>query len=263
MEYRSLKEKDSLNLEYIYIKGILVIYAVLILPFVLPSLVLAEENQELAGNIVDAEVYMNVYRSISLRMIEEEEYPEFEVVEPDYNTDCNYYLYSGYYSFYEKPAQKVWRHALDLYRKGLIHGANPNYQCTFFAQMWFYDIYGFNSTGNRASGNGKDLAYRIYQTNVYYDEEGNLQHYFELSSKPKSLSILSISGISESSGHVICIDEVDYENNTITFSDGNVTNSGDVRIRITMDIDEFYRENPGRYVFATPTLELLQMCGYQ
>ncbi len=256
------KLKDSLNLEHIYIKALIILYAILVLPFAAPSLVMAEDNDINDKYIVNARVYLDSER---MTLLEEEEI-EFRMIEmavPEYNTDCNYHLYSGHYGFYEKAAQKAWRHALDLYRRGLIHGADPDYQCTFFAQMWFYDVFGFNSTGSGSSGNGKDLAYRIYQTNVYYDEEGNLRHYFEISDKPQSMSILSITGMSHPSGHAMCIDEVDYENDMITFSDGNATGSGDVRIRVTMSIDEFYRQNPGRYVFVTPTLELLQMLGYQ
>ena len=227
--------------------------------FVLPYVVLAEDNENVdIDNIVEAEKYLNNYRNLNLNDNSNQE--EFVIEEDtiEYNTDCNYYMFSGYYSYGERITQRVWNHSLDLYRQGLIHGAFP-YQCTSFAQMWFYDVYGFNSTGYGPSGNGGDMVYKIYGTHTYYDEEGNLKHYFELSSEPKSMSILSISGMSHPSGHVICIDEVDDKNGTITFSDGNVTNNSDIRIRVTLTMDEFRRQNPGYYVFATPTDELLQL----
>ena len=125
--------------------------------------------------------------------------------------------------------------------------------------MWFYDVYGFNSTRNMSSGNGGDVAYRVYVANTYYDEDGNLKHYFRISKEPESMSILSINGMSNPYGHVICIDEFDHENNMITFSDGNCTNRGDMRIRVTMSYDEFRRKNPGIYTFAVPTEELLEL----
>lgn len=227
--------------------------------FVLPYVVIAEEKQDKDdNNIVEAEKYLNNYRSLNLENNENQE--EFIIEEDtiEYNSDCNYYMFSGYYGFYERITQRVWNHALDLYYKGLIHGATP-YQCTFFAQMWFYDVYGFNSTGYGPSENGGDMVYKIYGANTYYDEEGNFKHYFELSNEPKSMSILSITGMSHPLGHVMCIDEVDEKNGTITFSDGNVTNNSDIRIRVTLTMDEFRRQNPGYYVFATPTEELLQL----
>ena len=72
------------------------------------------------------------------------------------------------------------------------------------------------------------------------------------------MGIISISGIANENGHVICVDEVDYANDMITFSDGNYMNKGEVRIRVTMSLSEFYRTNPGRYTFVNPTLELLE-----
>ena len=209
-----------------------------------------------------AEKLLKGYRDTSLDFFGEYE-EEPELIEnilpyPIYHSVSNYYMYSGVYSAGSLPARKAWAHAYDLARKRLIHGASTGYQCTFFAQMWFYDIYGFNSSGNGGSGDGRNFAYKVYQTHTYRDEEGNLCHWFELGSEPKTMGIISISGISNESGHVICVDEVDYVNNTITFSDGNYRNKGEARIRVTMTLDQFYRTNPGRYTFVNPTLELLE-----
>lgn len=256
-----LKVKDSLNLIYILSKRIIITLAVLILVFSVRFMVNADNQFISEEDIVTAEKYLFGYHSITLDPLTEEviEFREIEMPKPEYHTECNYYLYSGYFHLYESAAQKAWRHAFDLYRQGLIHGADPDYQCTFFAQMWFYDVYGFNSTGYSASGNGSDFAYRVYLANIYYDEEGDLKHWFKLDSEPETMGIISISGMSNSNGHVICVDEVDKINGTITFSDGNVTNSGDVRIRVTMSLNEFYSLNPGRYTFVNPTDELLEM----
>ena len=252
-------EKDSKNLKY-RLKSFIVTLFALILLFSVPNYISADEEAD-PVDIAEAEKYLNNYRGVTIDLYNHEEelvIEEDEVAKPTYHTDCNYYLYSGYYYFGERVTHKVWNHAMDLYRQGAIHGAVP-YQCTFFAQMWFYDVYGFNSTGWGPSGNGGDMAYKVYAANTYYDDEGNFKHYFEISSEPKSMSILSVSGMSHPLGHVMCIDEYDPETNMITFSDGNVTNNSDIRIRVTMSYDEFRRQNPGYYVFATPTDELLQL----
>ncbi|MBR4420985.1 MAG: CHAP domain-containing protein [Erysipelotrichaceae bacterium] len=228
--------------------------------FVMPKIIYAYTKPVPEDQIAQAEKYLCNYRDISLSIFEAKEIViEDTVIRPEYHSDCNYYLFSGYYTLSQRLTKRVWSHARSLYRQGLIHGSTTSYQCTLFAQMWFYDVYGFNSTRNMSSGNGGDVAYRVYLANTYYDEEGNLKHYFRLSKEPESMSILSINGMRNPYGHVICIDEVDHENNTITFSDGNCTNKGDIRIRVTMTIDEFYRKNPGIYTFAVPTEELLEL----
>ncbi|MBQ6478504.1 MAG: hypothetical protein IJI44_03955 [Erysipelotrichaceae bacterium] len=209
-----------------------------------------------------AEKLLYGYMDTSLDFFDEYE-EEPELIEnilpyPIYHSVSNYYMYSGVYSLGSLPARKAWAHAYDLARQGLIHGASTGYQCTFFAQMWFYDIYGFNSSGNGGSGDGKNFAYKVYQTHTYRNEEGKLCHWFELGKEPKTMGIISISGIANENGHVICVDEVDYANDMITFSDGNYMNKGEVRIRVTMSLSEFYRTNPGRYTFVNPTLELLE-----
>ena len=200
---------------------------------------------------------LSSYSDNLLQAFEQEE-PDLEglLPEPVYHSDSNWYLYSGYYTKWSTPGSKVWAHARDLYYRGLIHGADTDYQCTFFAQMWFYDIYGFNSSGNGPSGNGDTFAMRVYETAVYYDENGELHHLFKIDDHPETMGIVSISA---GNPHVLCVDEVDYRNDTITISDGNVMGSGEVRLRVTYSMSEFYRVNPGRYVFVNPTDELLEM----
>ena len=181
------------------------------------------------------------------------------IVKTVYHSDCNYYMYSGHYSGSSVPGRRTWAHAYDLYYSGKIHGATAGRWCTFFAQMWFYDVFGFNSSGYSAAGNGNTFASVIYSTAVYRDEEGNLKHYFRYTDHPETMSICSIYRSSLPEGHVLCIDEVDYENGTITVSEGNGNGVGDVRIRQTMTLSQFYANNPGYKVYVTPTEELLKM----
>lgn len=262
--------QNTKNTEYIPLIDILTIAiitaaAVYFLLFSLPHIIYAYTvNDDQIGfeEIYHADKLLKGYTDVSLDFFGEYE-EEPELIEnilpyPVYHSASNYYMYSGVYSVGSLPARKAWAHAYDLSRKRLIHGASRGYQCTFFAQMWFYDIYGFNSSGNGGSGDGKNFAYKVYQTHTYRDEEGKLCHWFELDSEPKTMGLISISGISNESGHIICVDEVDYVNNTITFSDGNYRNKGEVRIRVTMTLEQFYRTNPGRYTFVNPTLELLE-----
>ena len=180
------------------------------------------------------------------------------IVKTVYHSDCNYYMYSGHYSGSSVPGRRTWAHAYELYYDGKIHGATPGRWCTFFAQMWFYDVFGFNSSGNGAAGNGNTFANAIYASAVYRDEDGRLQHYFRYSDHPETMSIVSVYNRLEE-GHVLCVDEVDYENGTITISEGNSRGVGDVRIRQTMSLSQFYANNPGKKVYVTPTEELLKM----
>ncbi len=181
------------------------------------------------------------------------------IIKTVYHSDSNYYMYSGHFSGSSIPGYRTWSHAYELYNKGLIHGASAGRWCTFFAQMWFYDVFGFNSSGNMAAGNGNTFASTIYATAVYRDEEGNLKHYFRYSDHPETMSIVSIYKSSIPEGHVLCIDEVDYENGTITISEGNANGVGDIRIRQTMSLSQFYANNRGYKVYVTPTEELLKM----
>ena len=73
------------------------------------------------------------------------------------------------------------------------------------------------------------------------------------------MSIVSTMNSHDGSGHVLCVDEVDYLNGTITVSEGNVSYGGDVRLRQTMSLSTFYALNPGYKVYCVPTMELLNM----
>ncbi|MBO7677452.1 MAG: hypothetical protein J6S49_08060, partial [Erysipelotrichaceae bacterium] len=114
------------------------------------------------------------------------------IIKPVYRSDCNYYMYSGHFAGSSIPGYRTWAHAYELDNSGLIHGATPGRWCTFFAQMWFYDVFGFNSSGNIATGNGNTFASTVYATALYRDEEGNLKHLFRYTDHPEAMSIVSI-----------------------------------------------------------------------
>ncbi len=203
---------------------------------------------------------MESYYHNTTDIFEKEEDPPYIEIEellpkPVYH-NFSYTSFGGWYSGGSAAAKAAWSHAFDLYNRGLIHGSTAGYWCTFFAQMWFYDVFGFNSSGNRPTGDGSQFAYTVYNTAVYYDEEGNLKHWFKLSDRPETMSIVSTMNSHDGSGHVLCVDEVDYLNNTITVSEGNVSYGGDVRIRHTMSLSTFYALNPGYKVYCVPTQEL-------
>lgn len=253
----NLEKRREKLLAYIKIVAILITLISSLGVFVLPSIVQAKTNTVSIDDIYEAKKYINTY---SDKTIEEE---KLEVVDlrptVTYSDETNIYMYSGIFTRYSTAGYRTWSHAFDLYRRGLIYGADPSYQCTFFAQMWFYDVFGFNSSGRGPSGNGGDFAYTVYNTAVYYDEDGKLQHYFELSYEPKSLSVGSFFGVSDGSGHALCIDEVDLINNTITYSEGNADGNGNVTIRNTVTISQFNAMNPGSHIYAVPTDALLKL----
>lgn len=266
IEGLELRNKDTrkevfFNITAVNIALIIFIYVAL---FCMPDIIYASTAANTVYHpyeIVMAKRTMKNYHDVTLDLFTEEE-PKINLEDliphPTYSySDSNYYMYSGHYAKYSIPGNKAWSHAFSLRRRGLIYGADASYQCTFFAQMWFYDIYGYNSTGYGPSGNGEQFAMNVYLNSAYYDEEGNYKHYFELGNKPATMGIVSIYS-SAQGGHVLCVDEVDYENNTITISEGNVTGIGDVRIRQTMSIDRFYALNPGYKVYANPTQELIE-----
>ena len=250
------------TLSYIILAGIMLMVVAGIGIFSVPSFVSAYSisSTNVNGfNTNRANTLLLDYANNSTALFSKEDFDlsqfDIEPVKPVYHSDVNYYMYSGYYGYGTIAANKAWSHGLDLFSRGLIYGSDP-YQCTFFAQMWFYDIYGFNSTGYGPSGNGDTFARRVYDINVYYDEDGNLQHYFKIDDHPETMGLVSISGRTP---HVLCVDEVDYENGTITISDGNVNGGADVRIRKTYTLQEFYAVNPGYYTFVNPTKEMIDI----
>ena len=216
-----------------------------------------------------ADRLLNGYKSASLLVFEEKEeltQPTLEMdhyfeifPSPSYPQDVAFWHeYAGWYSPGSYAAYDAWGHAYDLYYQGKIHGATPGRWCTFFAQMWFYDMFGFNSCGySGGTGSGAQFASKVYNTALYYDEEGNLCHYFEYGDKPMTMGIVSVYTSYNPDGHVLCVDEVDYVTGMITISEGNAYGSGDVRIRHTMSLDTFYALNPGYRVYVNPTPELI------
>ena len=260
------KKSERKALAYILTVNIILLTIVLVATFSLPKIIeaytIAQNNR--SDYAVDrAEFILNQYRNSTLALFEEEERTiedHFNIFpSPEYPEEISIYEYEGYFSAGSSVTRAAWRHAYDLYYSRKIHGATAGRWCTFFAQMWFYDMYGFNSSGSSPTGDGSQFAYTVYETAVYYDEEGKLQHYFEIGDKPMTMGIVSIRSSSLPEGHVICIDEVDYFSNTITISEGNVNGVGDVNIRHTMSLDAFYYLYQGRKTYVNPTPELIAM----
>ena len=256
-------------LNYILAADILLLTIIMIALFSLPNIIQAytvSKNNKTDFSMDKAEKTLLNYKNVSLLPFEEED-KEYTIddffnifPEPSYPENVAFWHeYKGWYSPGSYAAYDAWGHAYDLYYAGKIHGATAGRWCTFFAQMWFYDQFGFNSSGWTPTGSGAQFASTVYNTAVYYDEEGYLQHYFEYGDKPMTMGIVSIYNSYNPEGHVLCVDEVDYFNDTITISEGNANGNGDVRIRQTMSLSEFYRLNPGYRVYVNPTPELINM----
>lgn len=142
-------------------------------------------------------------------------------------------------------ARIIWGHVLAVYRQNghtPIRNNGMGYQCVDFARVWMYDHYGiFPSLGN-----GANCAKRLVEQ--YPDK-------FALSSSPVAGGICSVGPTNDNEfGHVMCIEAVDYENKTVTFSDGNVTTiTGNLRICRTMTFQEFYNNYRAHGIkFAVP-----------
>ena len=230
--------------------------------FMMPKIVQAYSAIGLSGQEAQtADEYLCAYRDITYDVFDllKPETDPSKIVnifpEPVHRDDQEFYNYSGYYHRNSTIGSWAWNHALSLHRQGKIYGADTSYQCTFFAQMWFYDMFGFNSS-NGASGNGSDFASTVYNSAYFTDENGVTQRAFEYGDKPHTKGIVSIYS-NTYGGHVLCVDDVDYINGTITISEGNVGGNGEVRIRETMSLSRFYALNPGRKVYVNPTYEFL------
>ena len=256
-------------LNYILAVDVLLLTIIMIALFSLPNIIQAytvSKNNRTDFSIDKAEKTLLNYKNASLLPFEEED-KEYTIddffnifPEPSYPENVAFWHeYEGWYSPGSYAAYDAWGHAYDLYYAGKIHGATAGRWCTFFAQMWFYDMYGFNSSGWSPTGSGAQFASTVYNTAVYYDEEGTLCHYFEYGDQPMTMGIVSIYNSYNPEGHVLCVDEVDYFNDTITISEGNANGYGDVRIRQTMSLSTFYYLNPGYRVYVNPTPELINM----
>lgn len=152
-------------------------------------------------------------------------------------------------------AEIIWGKALNYHKAGKIGGSttNPNAGCTYFAQLWFYEVYGMNSSGPGLgpSGNGDQFAEVVLEN--YPDK-------FEKGREPAPGGLLSIkytSGKWSGYGHIVCIDEVEYTNAAhtegwVTFSDGNYDGAGGVRIRERMSLKDFKNNWNGQYKYVNP-----------
>jgi len=132
---------------------------------------------------------------------------------------------------------QIWNKIGQLRKQGTLSTNAARYNCTEFANYWFYCVYG---EGHVLKGDGNAMV-----TNLLNSSYG--QEHFYLGSSPAPGGIYSIGSSYTQKGHVGCVDAVDYENQTITISEGNygggangTINTG-IRIRVTMTFDEFYQ----------------------
>ena len=178
---------------------------------------------------------------------------DYSVLESGYSGSV---ISSGKFNYDKATTAQIWK---------LVNWISRNtmypYNCTAFAAGWFYDHYG----RNELRGNGRDCA-----ENLVNKSKWGRKH-FVLSATPAPGAIFSI-GAPGSGNHVGCVDAVDFENKTITISDGNTNGLGNsstpqkatIRIKQTMTFDEFtqyainccaahgdYTNSP-RIVFANP-----------
>ena len=131
---------------------------------------------------------------------------------------------------------EIWNRIGKLRRQGVLSTYAARYNCTEFANYWFYCLYG---EGFVLSGDGKTMV-----SNLLNSEYG--KEHFYLGSSPAPGAIYSIGSAYTEFGHVGCVDAVDFKNQTITISEGNygggakgTINTG-IRIKVTMSFDEFY-----------------------
>lgn len=142
-------------------------------------------------------------------------------------------------------SKAIWGHVLQVAKKHSympIYNGNGGYQCVDFARAWIYDHYGiFPSLGN-----GQYCAKRLVEE--YGDK-------FMLSSSPSPGAICSIGSTNSNEyGHVLCIDAVNFEEKTITYSEGNNTGIvGGLCICHTVSFQDFYNSHKSTgIVFAVP-----------
>ncbi len=165
-----------------------------------------------------------------------------------YNSSpINYMALAGTEVAYGHPiAQQVWGYALWLKDQGYIGGStsNPMGGCTLFAQMWIYDVYGINQGKGGASGSGGQFAGVL--VNNYPDK-------FQWAQGPTGGAVCSIIGAGGVNGHVIVLDEVDYEHDRIVYSEGNYNGAGGVRIRNECTFAQWNNKYKGcKKVYAAP-----------
>ena len=146
--------------------------------------------------------------------------------------------YSGsllFTDFDDKSSSEIWKEINALRRTGVIGYGTAAWNCTAFAQAWFYKIYGVNAL----YGNGRDMVNNLLNPNNALVGDWGATHFYRGSS-PAPGGIFSIGGVGN---HVGCIDSVDFKNKTITFSDGNTNGaanaSSTISIKRTLSFDSF------------------------
>lgn len=145
--------------------------------------------------------------------------------EPGYSGDIGFSKYDG------KSSSSIWADIQKQRNAGNIGSGTEMWNCTAFAEAWFYEIYGVDAL----YGNGCNMVENLLKSD--FGKEN-----FYRGSSPAPGGIFSI-GSAYGANHVGCIDAVDYENKTITFSDGNTNGAADststIRIKKTMTFEEF------------------------
>ena len=145
--------------------------------------------------------------------------------EPGYSGDI------GFTGYDEKSSSGIWSSIQTRRNNGEIGSGTEMWNCTAFAEGWFFEIYGVDAL----SGNGCNMVENLLKTD--FGKEN-----FYRGSSPAPGGIFSI-GSAYGANHVGCVDAVDYENKTITFSDGNTNGAADststIRIKKTMTFEEF------------------------
>lgn len=151
--------------------------------------------------------------------------------EPGYSGGIGLDIFDGMSS------SAIWREIRNMRSSGVIGYGTAMYNCTAFAQAWFYKVYGVNAL----YGDGKNMVNNLLDSNNVLCGDWGSTHFYRGSS-PAPGGIFSISSPS-GGNHVGCIDAVDYENKTITFSDGNTNGAGNstatISIKRTLTFDEF------------------------
>ena len=160
------KRFEHKALTYILTVNILFMMIVGIAFFSVPKMIHAyavSKNNKTDFAMDRAEKTMINYRNVSLTPFEEEERTledHFNIFPaPSYPEEISFWHeYSGWYGPVSYAEYAAWGDDYDMYNAGKIHGATAGRWCTFFAQMWFYDQFGFNSSGNTPTGSGAQFA---------------------------------------------------------------------------------------------------------
>lgn len=140
-----------------------------------------------------------------------------------------------------KSNTEIWQIITALRNNHTLSQYATNYQCTAFANYWFYLVYKdkLPNAGYWLRGNGNQMADLLVRDHP--DK-------FYLSTSPQAGAICSIgSTYSSRVNHVLCVDAVDYERKIIVISEGNVfsakgckgTSKAGVRIQKELTFAQF------------------------